>query len=131
VYTHESGPCEIGEDRVCGQTIEQANGIMTCYRGLQVCEEGQWSKCQDGVVTKESDPTAGSRVPELKEFSLSLPASCTDNPCDPGCMYFDEDPTDITPPNTIGTPTIPNWQTPSTTASCSHQLCEEGAALDP
>ena len=131
VFTHETGPCELGEERVCGQTIEQANGILTCYRGRQVCEDGIWTKCSDGVVTKESDPTAESSVPELREFSLSLPASCADNPCDPGCMYFDEDPADITPPNTMGTPTIPNWQTPGSTATCSHQLCEEGAALDP
>lgn len=131
VFTHESGPCDVGEERVCGQTIEQANGIMTCYRGRQVCEDGLWAKCSDGVVTKESDPTAKSQLPELREFSLSLPASCADNPCDPGCMYFDEDPTDITPPIVIGTPTIPNWQTPGSTATCSHELCEEGVALDP
>lgn len=130
-FTHEEGPCDPGTKRICGQTVEQANGIITCFRGEQVCDDGTWSKCQDGVVTRETDPTVESAAPELREFSLSMPAACIDNPCDPSCMFFDEDPTDITPPASGGVPTIPNWQTAGGTASCSHELCEPGLPLDP
>lgn len=53
-----SGPCEEGDIRECGITLEQANGILSCYRGKQICEEGSWSGCAYGSITKEPDPTS-------------------------------------------------------------------------
>lgn len=116
-----SGPCSEGTQRACGVTLEQANGVLSCYRGVQKCQEGFWTGCAEGVITKEQDPTF-VRQQSLQLEALSVPAACASNPCDPTCMFFDEN-----PPNTA--PIVPDWSFPAGTATCSHQLCIEGAAL--
>ncbi len=42
-----SGPCEDGARRFCSVTFEQANGIHSCWQGVQYCVEGLWSACGD------------------------------------------------------------------------------------
>lgn len=126
------GPCEEDAVRSCGVTVELASGVMSCYRGKQYCEEGKWSACREGQVTKEAVPPRSRRGGFFEaqgEPALSEPAPCDDNPCDPRCMFFDEDPEDITPPNTGTDPGIPDWSRPPGVAPCSHQLCEVGAPL--
>lgn len=40
-----SGPCEEGLEKTCSATIQQANGVKSCFRGTQYCVEGRWSEC--------------------------------------------------------------------------------------
>ncbi len=92
------GPvCEDGEKRPCGVTLKVGEGKMTCYRGTQTCEDQEWSTCEGGNVTHEPHPFSESGIGDLRTQSLSSPALCStdvavENPCDPACMYFDEDP---------------------------------------
>src|SRR5690606_19006962 len=97
-----SGGCTEGQTKICGVTLELKNDVVTCYRGTQSCEEGQWSECAEGTVTREpfeSIEEKGSNTRRLQ--ALSSPVACDDpsdpffNACDPGCMYFLEDPTDV------------------------------------
>ena len=46
-FEEASGPCELGTDAVCTETIEQANGVTSCYRGMKYCVDGEWSACLD------------------------------------------------------------------------------------
>lgn len=97
-----SGGCAEGQTKICGVTLELKNDVVTCYRGTQSCEEGQWSECAEGTVTREpfeSIEEKGSNTRRLQ--ALSSPVACDDpadpffNACDPGCMYFLEDPMDV------------------------------------
>ncbi len=112
------GPCADESERACGLTLEMTSESMTCYRGVQVCEGGVWSPCRDGSVTREPLPGFGFDPTKRRVYansSLSDPAACGDgqgtggsgagggpstadfaNPCDPGCMHFEENPTDLT-----------------------------------
>ena len=117
-------PCEDGSSRACGVTLSQANGVKSCYRGTEYCDGGHWSECTDGVVTKEPDHTEAQLDEISKILSISSAAKCIGNPCDPSCMFFDENPTDITGGSATSLPAYPG-QPPT----CTHPLCTTGAAL--
>lgn len=125
-----AGPCADGAARACGVTLDQANGSVFCYRGKQYCEAGSWGSCTDGSVSEEPDPTSSEMSGFSRANSLSTAAKCLSNPCDPSCMYFKEDPADITPSggSVPIDPGIPNWSSSATT-TCSHELCTPGTAL--
>ncbi len=119
-------PCDDGASRACGVTLSQANGVKSCYRGTEYCDGGHWSLCTDGEVTKEPDHTEAQLDEISKILSISLPAKCIGNPCDPSCMFFDENPMpDLTGGGAAGLPSYPG-QPPS----CTHPLCTTGAALN-
>lgn len=100
----ETGPCEEGETRACGETLEYESGVMTCFRGTQTCVGGQYGPCENGVITTEAAPPLRPARTNREALSISSPATCDDpmspafNVCDPGCRYFDEDPPDIIAP---------------------------------
>lgn len=111
------GPCVEESERACGLTLEVNGDSMTCYRGTQVCEGGVWSPCRDGSVTREPLPSLGFDPTKRRVYanpSLSDPVACGNgqgtggsgsgggpstadfaNPCDPGCMHFEENPADL------------------------------------
>lgn len=123
----EQGGCEDGETAACGITLSLQNDTVSCYRGRQVCERGQWSECQDGETTLE--PVAKQEEPHERDIrALSDPAPCDDNPCDPGCMYFAEDPDDDLGGGTMDAE-LPEFGDPG--AACEHALCDVGSSLDP
>lgn len=128
-----TGPCDKGEQRECGFTMDRGDGYVACYRGTQHCTaKGRWSACEDGEITSEPmRDTEGLRgfYRRFKPTALSTPVSCMDA-CDPSCMLFDEDPPDITPDPGGNIDTIPDWSAPGGPI-CDHELCETGAALDP
>jgi|GEM_PF-1600466 len=127
--TTRSGTCEAGTEAVCGVSTELANGTVSCFRGVQHCEGGKWGECADGTVTVQPDPKSSQFAEFFKNSpaALSLPARCIDNPCDPSCMFFDEDPEDIGGGGDDGD--LPTIDTTGT--ECTHALCEVGGALDP
>ena len=96
-----SDNCENGERRSCKVEINETN----CFVGEERCENGIWSEClpaEDGLQGNAGDWHANS---------ISPPASCTGNPCNPVCQTFDEDPTpDLeaggTPPPSFASGTV-------------------------
>lgn len=126
---YKAGPCEAGAEYRCSATLEQGNGLLSCWQGTQQCVDGVWGPCVGGLTT-QVDPRHHGPPGGLRTLALSEPVECVDNPCDPGCQVFHEDPEDISaPPGTGGE--IPDWESPPGTAPCEHQLCDVGTALNP
>ncbi|HSC87972.1 MAG TPA: hypothetical protein VLC09_11900 [Polyangiaceae bacterium] len=120
-------PCDDGGERACGVTIDQANGVVTCFHGRQYCEGGVWSECTDGEITREPD-SSNARLQDMRRaLALSTPIKCINNPCDPQCWTYIEDPN----PNYSGggTPATGRPNYPGNPSSCGHDLCSTGAAL--
>jgi hypothetical protein len=150
--------CEDGDARECGVTLNERDGIVTCYAGFQECVGSRWAECGNGTVETKSRPSAAAGG--LRAFALGAPTGCVANPCDPGCQVYDENP--MIPVQSVGNTPIYNWQNGSlagfpnglvkkglvepcstgadcqfntycsapTAGSCSHGVCETGAALD-
>jgi hypothetical protein len=150
--------CEAeGEARECGETLNERDGIVTCFTGVEVCADGHWTECANGVVETKSLPR---KVGGFRPLALSSPADCVANPCDPGCQVYDENP--MTPVQSVGNTPIYSWQNGSlasypnglvnkglvepcetgadcqfntycsapSAGSCSHSVCETGAELE-
>jgi hypothetical protein len=90
-------PCTEGAERDCHITISEHNGVLTCYDGVQQCVAGAWGPCGDGSVSERMAPSGsaagapgGDSYP--KPLSLSDAGPCVDNPCDPTCQNYDENP---------------------------------------
>jgi len=125
--TTEAGPCEAGTTVACGETLEQANGILTCFRGIKHCQSGTFGPCEEGTVTTEIDPTSAHfAASENAPLALSLPQKCHDNPCDPSCMFYDEDPPDFG----LGGASGSGPSALPTVVSCAHALCDIGDGLE-
>jgi cysteine-rich repeat protein len=87
--------CEPGSERECGIERDARNGVVTCYVGTQTCNDaGRWSECQHGMLRTLASPVRppGVSGPAFRPLALSTPVDCVDNPCDPGCQVFEEDP---------------------------------------
>lgn len=90
--------CDDGEQRDCSVTISEHDGVLTCMDGTQSCVGGEWTACSGENMRTRLAPRA-NQPEDGTAFSISLPADCIDNPCDPSCQVFVEDPaTDITIP---------------------------------
>ena len=82
----EASSCDNGDSRECHVTIGEHNGVVTCYVGVEICVDGAWGACGDGT-TYDLD------LPEGTPWkSFSPPAQCQNNPCDPECKAFAEQP---------------------------------------
>src|SRR5690606_15597952 len=82
--------CVEGTTQECSVTLSEHNGIVSCYYGVQSCHEGKWGECGGGeVVTMQAteDPVTG-----LALQALSSHKECANNPCDPSCRSFYEEP---------------------------------------
>jgi len=81
--------CEDGTTKACFVYLGEHNGVLSCYEGVQLCEDGRYGPCEEGIVVKRlrTSGPAGMRV-----MSLSDAGACEDNPCDPSCQVFDEEP---------------------------------------
>lgn len=149
-------PCDDGEVRDCHVKMQERDGVITCYSGISQCgEDGKFGACQDGTTTTRSLPAQSS---SLRPMAL-VPQECEDNPCDPDCQVFEEEPAE--PIESVGGGSIYNWTTGSlagypnglvkkglvepcqtgadcqfnmycsapTSGSCAHSVCETGVAL--
>ncbi|HKO93824.1 MAG TPA: hypothetical protein VJU61_21870 [Polyangiaceae bacterium] len=105
--------------RECGVTLQQEGGIITCYRGVQYCQEdGSWGDCTEGEVTREPDPTSEEYADLAQPFSIDkaltsgAPAACAEV-CDPRCMLFVQ-----------STPTLGGSSSSSSSGpGCTHNVC--------
>lgn len=142
----EEGPCESGRIRACSVTHEQKNGVIACWKGEQSCEEGSWSACL------ESRGREAAFVSYSRELASVAATSCSFNPCDPGCMVFDDPDTTLAPEELsfddgFEFEDLPPWkhepcqsgadcqlnhrcEDVNTEASCGHSKCQQGEALD-
>lgn len=84
----QTGPCSDGKTRECGVTLGRHGNVVTCFKGTQSCTRGTWGVCGDGKVTQEVRPPAAG----FSVQALGPPSPCLDNPCDPYCRNFDEQP---------------------------------------
>lgn len=90
-----------GEVRTCHQQVGKQGDVITCYSGIQTCTGGVWGACVEGkttsrILTPRKDDSSGRRVLDAlggsKVLSLSDAGPCIDNPCDPYCNTYDENP---------------------------------------
>ena len=82
--------CHEGQARVCHRKIGEAEGVVTCLQGEQICDQGQWSECA-GSLTQIAAPPP---LPETDRPTLALSgvSPCTGDPCDPTCQGWNEVP---------------------------------------
>ncbi|MCC6553232.1 MAG: VWA domain-containing protein, partial [Polyangiaceae bacterium] len=93
--TTTGGPCAEGAQRECHVTIGEHDGVLTCLDGVETCEGGSWTGCNGSTRTMRAPgrlagPEGGGQYP--RPMSLSTATDCIDNPCDPSCQVFNEDP---------------------------------------
>ncbi len=116
----------------CGRTIEQANGVIACFHCTAYCEDGTWSECSDGEISYQPDPGYGDYSGRFDVAALTpsgaTASPCVNNPCDPRCLFFDEDPTDITGGGGP-TPGLPSFPAAPGIPACEHDMCTTGAPL--
>ena len=154
--------CEPGSSRECHVTLNEREGVLTCLAGSEECKSGVWGPCEGTALTTEASPFAPGG---LRAQSLSSPTECDpENPCDPSCLEYSEEPSDPLRADSTGGDGFDgnaDWQwgslsdfpgglvnkglnDPCSSAyecqfdmyclnpaagSCSHALCEAGAAL--
>jgi len=89
---NEPASCVDGTTKDCIVMVGEHNGVVSCYEGIRTCEGGVWGACEDGQVVKRLRPGAKPPPGATKPMSLSDAGACQDNPCDPSCQVFDEEP---------------------------------------
>ncbi len=85
------GPCTNGQTRDCHVKLGEHNGVLSCYEGTQTCVGGTWGACGDGTVTNVPAPGGDGGAPRSGQ-ALSSPTHCQNDPCDPYCQNFNEQP---------------------------------------
>ena len=91
------GGCTDGETEECHITVGNNGGVLTCLDGERTCVDDAWGACEGKLTSRPAPTSEGDRAGQgsdeyAKPLSLSDPVPCTSNPCDPGCMGFDEIP---------------------------------------
>lgn len=77
-----------GQTAECAETIGQGEDSVTCRGGTKTCSGGRWGACVGGTdLSIRSKPKLYGKA--------TTPVPCPDNPCDPGCMSFDDSSGDI------------------------------------
>ena len=95
--------CVAGQTRPCHALISITNGVKSCFAGVQTCGANtRWEACGAGEGTIEAtnvglgvadmiDPTEQDiKIRTHIAFGLADAAACA-NPCNPGCLGYDED----------------------------------------
>lgn len=87
--------CQLGTARTCHQTLGRHGGVLSCYVGIQYCEQSGWGVCADGVVENRISsgpdwlPEDEAAEPEIGWKTISK-QDCDNNPCDPSCKQFED-----------------------------------------
>ncbi len=82
--------CTKGAEQSCSKTLSQQGSVLSCYYGTQTCVSGTWSDCGQGHVVLQSAPPKGDRL--VASISTHQPCGVTENPCDPSCQKYVEQP---------------------------------------
>lgn len=86
-----TGPCATGAVQQCGIKLGEQNGVVSCYMGEQACIDGVWGECTNGEVQQKVLPPP-SVDPGSSPQALGPPSACVNNPCDPYCQNYNEQP---------------------------------------
>ncbi len=87
------GRCTDGSTSECHLTLSEHNGVLTCLNGTKTCDAGTWSDCDGDLSTMAAPRWYQQGL--LRAQALSSPADCDpENPCDPSCQQYDENPDD-------------------------------------
>ncbi len=129
-----TGPCEEGSVHACSETLDEENGVLSCWHGTQYCVGGVWGPCIDGELTRRPDWRKDKNASFFRTLARSTAESCRlENACNPSCMKWEEDPEpDLTAMVGSGTgmTTVPSWGVEENgSAPCTHGLCTVGAPL--
>jgi len=113
-------PCSPGATRDCHITLGQHNNVLSCFDGVQTCNDGVWSACEGQSANHPKPPPPPAMA-------------CVNNPCDPTCQSFNE-----TPATPIGSPAqnlIAPWLVgnygglpPNLQAEVTGEPCSDGTA---
>jgi hypothetical protein len=67
--------CVPGEIGACGETLEQANGVLSCFKGERLCiAKDTWGPCGDGAISFMVDPTFNEANASLTGTAWAGPA---------------------------------------------------------
>lgn len=118
----ETVACDPGEERECSVTVRQPNDLISCFKGVQYCEDdGTWSQCVEGELALESgldrkkDRELAAYLPSkgLQALTNLTPTDCHDS-CDPGCLTL------VHP---APAPGGSGYQGGGQAVSCAHDVC--------
>ncbi len=85
--------CSDGASRECHVTVSEKNGVLTCLSGDQMCVAGTWGECSGDTLSEMAAPGWYQSGGGLHAQALSSNADCNpENPCDPSCQQYDENP---------------------------------------
>ncbi len=102
--------CEIGTSRECYRTLGEHGGVTSCYMGIETClGDSGWGPCTEGVVT--TIETAQQQSVGQSLLALTSTQECVDNPCNPSCQVFEEDPVEVGEDFTFELTTDFDWET--------------------
>jgi hypothetical protein len=85
-------PCtQPGQTLDCGQVAQTSGDYVTCSEGTRTCAEGAWGACIGQYVTTKALPSGGG----IRIQGLNPSSACTNNPCDPACNAFVDNPSGL------------------------------------
>src|ERR1019366_2200816 len=85
-------PCSApGQTVDCGKVVQSSGNYVTCSEGTRTCDNGIWGDCNGQFTTTKALPSGGG----LQVQGLNPSSPCVNNPCDPGCNTFVDDPTGL------------------------------------
>jgi hypothetical protein len=135
------GPCREDAERECGYKIGDGEDNVTCYRGVQTCNNGLWSECKEGTTVTLPKPEDQSFFSGASDYDVQGTAhtggtgsvcSPTDL-CDPRCYELNESTPTFTAAyslnNSVLCPTTTSLTECAAGAGCAHSLCTTGVAL--
>lgn len=81
-----------GDLRECGKVVRSVDeDYSACSTGYYQCRNGKWSDCEgDRIVTLDPKKISLRRLSALPEAT-----PCLDNPCDPHCQNFEDEPKEM------------------------------------
>ena len=73
----------------CGKVVQRSGTYVTCSEGTTTCSSGKWGACTSDY-TSTQDLSTG-----LQLQGLGASQTCANNPCDPYCNTFVNDPSGL------------------------------------
>ena len=85
-------PCsDPGQTAACGEVVQNSGGYVTCSEGTRTCDNGTWGTCVGQYTTTKAAPSGGG----LQIQGLNPSSPCVNDPCDPACNTFIDDPSGL------------------------------------
>ncbi|MBK8257455.1 MAG: VWA domain-containing protein [Polyangiaceae bacterium] len=88
-------PCDDGSQRECKVELGEQGGVKSCFVGVETCIDGEWGPCLEPSDEGAGGAPAAHKTRFLRDqvlYELAPAQACGNNPCDPTCKVFDEQP---------------------------------------